>query len=726
LIRPDFGDSLMDYKKKHFEAGSDVSPGLSRREFLGAVGAAAGILAAETAAAQNSFPLYQDSFGNIAPAAGDALNVGVYPPPIYTPVAGSAAGVTPGYKQPNILMIMVDQLRSPRWLPSGGQAAIDQMLPNIAFLREHSFNFPNYFVAATNCTPCRATLLTGLYSQQTFIFDTQESNQPSLQTGFPTFGAALAQQANYETCWIGKWHVSDPSPSGSGMGANGPSDYGFSAGTLNLPKNSSMGSPSGTSNEGTDGYDSYPYGNGTQNPPVTVTSIETLPWNIVSDGAIANWFINQWMPAAPASKPWYAAVSFINPHDITTFPLSFALAGTTAGNGNFGTPTATSGDYGFQPPPTSGYTYNPSQPDEFVPPLNASLYPLNGQQPASWNVGDNPASQPYGVQSQLQGSPGWGKPSLQTYFQGDINYLYGSVLNTNGWFTFLNYYFWMQSCVDYQIGRVLNSLAASQFAANTVIMFTSDHGDYGGSHWMHTKGGALYDESINVPLFISFPKMRPPYSPSVSSRVRPFVCSSVDIFAFLYTLALGNSGWRNNSADPYTYLSGREAILDAILSTAPVQRRLSPFPNQNGSGYQPYILHTTDEFYSATINNTPLPAHAIAYRTVDTSVQMTVGGVTFYGGAKLGMYSFWPCGGTTPDPTKAQQYEFYNYTQGNVGELGNSALTGPTQLDVLPSSYLSAFNAAAPGELYLQLSQFTSTAAAALSAYVTYVNSANC
>jgi hypothetical protein len=105
---------------------------------------------------------------------------------------------------------------------------------------------------------------------------------------------------------------------------------------------------------------------------------------------------------------------------------------------------------------------------------------------------------------------------------------------------------------------------------------------------------------------------------------------------------------------------------------------------------------------------------------------MTVGGVTFYGGAKLGMYSFWPCGLTTPDPSKTQQYEFYNYTQGNVSEVGNSALSGPNQLDTLPSSYLSAFNAAATGELYLQLPQFASAAQAALAAYIAYVGSANC
>lgn len=689
--------------------------GLNRRDFLTTLGAAAGgVLTAKSVLAKSQFPQYQDSFGNVVPAAGDAINVGVFPPPISNPAPGQAM-VTPGYAQPNILMIMVDQLRSPRWLPSGGQAAIDELLPNIAFLREHSFNFPNYYAAATDCTPSRATLLTGLYSQQTFMFKTQTSNaQPTLQTGFPTFGTALAQQANYTTCWIGKWHLSDYYPKGVTPGAGGPANYGFSASGLNLPANSSLASPSGASNEGTVGYNGTPYGSGTLTPPTTVPSIQAPTIQLLSDGAIANWFINQWLPAAPLSNPWFASVSFINPHDISNFPSSYALAGTP----NFGQASATP-TVGFQPPPTPGYPYQQSQPDDYIPALDSSLYPSNAQLPAQWNIADNPMAQPYGVKN----SNGWGKPGLQAFFEAETNYTNGAIQNANGWLTFLNYYFWMQSCVDYQIGRVLNSLAASKFASNTVIVFTSDHGDYGGSHAMHMKGGGLYDESINVPLYISYPQMRPPFAPASTARTRTFVCSSVDIFAFLYTLALGNSNWRNNPADPYTYLSGREAILDAILSSSPTQRRVSSFPNQNGPGYQPYILHTTDEYPSPTIpgTQTPQPGHAIAYRTIDTTVQTNVGGVTFYGGAKLGMYSYWPCGATTPDNTKPQQYEFYNYSQGNIGETGNSALVSATQLDVLPSQYLAGFNAIAPGELYKQFQQVTVAAVVAEAAYLAYL-----
>ncbi|MGA2591767.1 MAG: hypothetical protein ABSH32_17785 [Bryobacteraceae bacterium] len=45
-------------------------------------------------------------------------------------------------------------------------------------------------------------------------------------------------------------------------------------------------------------------------------------------------------------------------------------------------------------------------------------------------------------------------------------------------------------------------------ANNTGIVFTSDHGDYGGSHGLHAKGGGLDEEVMNVPLFVSYPSMR--------------------------------------------------------------------------------------------------------------------------------------------------------------------------------------------------------------------------
>ena len=86
------------------------------------------------------------------------------------------------------------------------------------------------------------------------------------------------------------------------------------------------------------------------------------------------------------------------------------------------------------------------------------------------------------------------------------------------------------------------------------------------------------------------------------------------------------------------------------------------------------------------------------------------------------MYSYWPCGSTTPDNTKPQQFEFYNYTAGNVAEMGNSALISATQLDALPAQYLADFDALATNELYIQYSQVQSAGQTAKNAYLAFIN----
>lgn len=62
--------------------------------------------------------------------------------------------------------------------------------------------------------------------------------------------------------------------------------------------------------------------------------------------------------------------------------------------------------------------------------------------------------------------------------------------------------------VDRQIGRVLSTLRASGQAENTLVVFTSDHGDMDAAHRMEHKT-AFYDEATRVPLIIAWPGVTP-------------------------------------------------------------------------------------------------------------------------------------------------------------------------------------------------------------------------
>lgn len=59
--------------------------------------------------------------------------------------------------------------------------------------------------------------------------------------------------------------------------------------------------------------------------------------------------------------------------------------------------------------------------------------------------------------------------------------------------------------IDHQIGRLISALVEHQLMDNTIILFTSDHGDMMGDHALCMKARP-YQGSIHVPLFISGPE----------------------------------------------------------------------------------------------------------------------------------------------------------------------------------------------------------------------------
>ena len=71
---------------------------------------------------------------------------------------------------------------------------------------------------------------------------------------------------------------------------------------------------------------------------------------------------------------------------------------------------------------------------------------------------------------------------------------------------YYQFYFYLQKLVDFQVGRVWNRLQESKFKDNTIVVFTSDHGDALGSHGgMHQKWHQAYEETTHVPFMISGP-----------------------------------------------------------------------------------------------------------------------------------------------------------------------------------------------------------------------------
>ncbi|MEM8493878.1 MAG: sulfatase-like hydrolase/transferase [Planctomycetota bacterium] len=69
----------------------------------------------------------------------------------------------------------------------------------------------------------------------------------------------------------------------------------------------------------------------------------------------------------------------------------------------------------------------------------------------------------------------------------------------------LAYYYATISQIDHQIGRLVETLKRNGNYENTLIVYTSDHGDYMGHHHMLLKGNYMYDPIVRVPLIIKRP-----------------------------------------------------------------------------------------------------------------------------------------------------------------------------------------------------------------------------
>jgi arylsulfatase A-like enzyme len=491
-------------------------------------------------------------------------------PPATAP-APALARTTPKSRseKPNILVIVVDQLRFPQWFsPNPGGIGLP---PNLQRLSEGAVSFARHYTAANDCSPSRSAMLTGLYTHQTGCMITGGS---TLDPGFPTWGTMLREHG-YATRWLGKWHVTHGDNHWTELsGEQALERYGFDGGVFP--------SPDGAPGQG---------------------------WRV--DPHIARRF-EDWFAEEGGSEPWCTTVSFVNPHDIAWW-----------------------------------YKWTDRVPAEATAARSVQRLPPNYETP----------------ELLLERR----KPRLQRSFQETAAASFGPVPfsgpeATEKWLGFLDLYVKIQLEVDRHVGHVMRTLESNpEVAANTVIVFTSDHGEYGASHGLRGKGASAYEESTRVPLLVKDPRAKLTTAPETP---RTQLSSSVDLAPLLLTIGIGSNEWRN---DPhYSHLAGR-LDLAAILAD----------PSAPG---RDYILHATDETvteFAIEPYAADAPLHIVALRTPQ---------------AKFATYSNWPYEGITPK-SEGQEAELYDYsTHSGRLELHNSAGESPLE-EALRAEYERAFTA---------------------------------
>jgi hypothetical protein len=232
------------------------------------------------------------------------------------------------------------------------------------------------------------------------------------------------------------------------------------------------------------------------------------------------------------------------------------------------------------------------------------------------------------------------KPDMQ-YGSVDVHnktfgYMPDNTRDPASWADMNNVYLQQNQYVDAQIGVALNALAASPFADNTMVIFTSDHGEYGGAHGMRGKGFSFYEEGARVPLIVRDPTGTWAKATKV---VRKQMFSSVDLAALLLTVGTGNEKWRASSK--YKQIARRASIAGALSN-----------PMAQG---RPYIAHATDEeaVVPAQIGGAEgqipydAPNHITAVRTDK---------------GKIVRYAYWKPGTYNIDTSRRIDWEAYDYS----------------------------------------------------------------
>jgi arylsulfatase A-like enzyme len=344
---------------------------------------------------------------------------------------------------PNVLLIMTDEERYPPPYEDDATARFRrEQLGARESIRDGALEFHRHYAGSTACVPSRATLFTGQY--------------PSLHGVSQTDGTAKKHD-DPAMMWLdpnsvptlGDWFRA------GGYRTHYRGKWHVSFADLAVP-----GSHEGLMASDADGkpiadaveayrsaerLDPFGFSGWIGREPHGPNRAES---GAIRDGVFAEQVVDLFGELAQARSdgPWLAVASFVNPHDICAYGMLYDQV------------------WKFAPPDDSvpEIPEAPSQSDSF-----------DGRPPC-----------------QEQWRAAWWQMVYEQQPDGGYRRLY----------------YYLQKLVDQAIGRILESLEASGMADDTIVVFTSDHGDMLGAHGgMQQKWCSAFDESTRVPLLVKGP-----------------------------------------------------------------------------------------------------------------------------------------------------------------------------------------------------------------------------
>ncbi len=349
-------------------------------------------------------------------------------------------------KRPNIILFMADQLR---WDALGCYGNNEIHTPNIDSLALNGSVFDSHFIQNPVCSPSRCSILTGRYPRNHGVRD----NGIPLRDQEICFPEVLRENG-YRTAAIGKMHFTTQFMQKENEEDDWPEDrYGFDVvhTTCDTKTGEYLNWLKGQSDKDYEEVKLQGERKAREDRASASEKDNSGPPQVHSSKIDPDFHQSAWIAdrtieviKEAGEQPFFALCSFVDPH------------------------------HPFDPPEPYASMYDPDQ-----------------------------LSVPLRREGELDDKPPHFRCHRAGKGRGNEKYDYRR-LSDHDWGRVKAAYYGMISLVDHHIGRVLKALKDKGIEDETLILFTSDHGELLGDHGLLFKGPFHYDCLIKAPMILQW------------------------------------------------------------------------------------------------------------------------------------------------------------------------------------------------------------------------------
>lgn len=342
-----------------------------------------------------------------------------------------------------------------------------EQLPGHRALLERGLLVENYHVQTTPCSPSRSTIFSGHHTQKTGVYqNTDTPPNPVMADTMPTLGTMM-QAAGYYTSYKGKWHLAQ----------------------INRDRNWNQ-VPQGlypNTQNAMERFGFHDYGFDGESVGLTWDGYRS---DALTAADVGRALLDYARIDKAGGKPWFQVAGLINPHDIMFYDA-----------------TGRQGQDRLHPDLLAPLRREPGDP----------IYETDHgfELPESFYKDDLST-----------------KPEAHSGIVRQNDSFYGKIERSDiaSWKRLQNYYYNCIRDVDRRLEQILWALEESGQMDDTIIIYTSDHGERASAHGMHQKAGTVYREEVNVPMIIVHPDLP-------GGRRTKSLMSAIDIAPTLMALA---------------------------------------------------------------------------------------------------------------------------------------------------------------------------------------------